>query len=49
MRSRDDDITSSLEARDTQIQVLRTRLSECDGKIVNLNKQIEEADKERER
>ena len=49
MRSRDDDITSSLEARDAQIQILRTRLSECDDKIVNLNKQIEEADKERER
>ena len=49
MRSRNDDIISSLEARDTQIQILRTTLSECDSKIASLNKQIEEAGKERER
>ena len=41
MRSQEEDLTSALEARDSQIQVLRTRLQESDDNVKILKQQVE--------
>ena len=49
MRSQEDDLTSALEARDSQIHVLRVRLEECDQTIDTMRKKVEDGEKEKER
>ena len=49
MRSQEDDLTSALEARDSQIHVLRVRLEECDKTIDTMRKKVEDREKEKER
>lgn len=49
LRSHDEDLQASLEARDSQIGVLRARLSEADRKVEEQQKQLAGADSEKER
>lgn len=49
MRSQEDDLTSALEARDTQIHVLRNQLHESEGLIKSLKEKVEGAGKEKDR
>ena len=49
MRSQEDDLTSALEARDSQIHVLRNQLHESDIVIKKLKEEVEGADKEKDR
>ncbi len=49
MRSQEDDLTSALEARDSQLHILRVRLEECDQSNRLLKSKLDEREKERER
>ncbi len=49
MRSQEDDLTSALEARDSQLHSLRVRLEECDQSNRLLKSKLEEREKESER
>ncbi len=49
LRSHNEDLQASLEARDSQISVLRARLSEADRKVEDQQRQLAASDNEKER
>lgn len=49
LRMKEDDFTEALNAKDSQLAVLRVRIQESDQELQNKRKQIEEYQLERER
>ena len=49
LRSKEDDFTEALNAKDSQLAVLRVRVQESDQELLSKRKQIEEYQLERER